>query len=296
MPDLSQQLVNGVFIGAVYALFAVGYTLVFGVLDILNLAHHAVFTAAAFICLTLVLRLGLPAPLALLAAMLISGCLGLLLDRIAFRPLRGRPDTHFSVMISSIGMGIIFESIVLGVYGAQVYRFPRTVFPEVVFQVAGARVSLLQFVIVGVALLMMAGLTFMLRATRLGKAIRAVAQNRRAASLLGIDVDRVIAVSFFLASALGGAAGVLSALAFNVLTPDMGRSIELKGLAVIIVGGMGSIPGAVLGGFLLGLTEVLSVAFTGQSNMRDAIAFTLLFLVLLLRPRGLLGARGLREA
>jgi branched-chain amino acid transport system permease protein len=266
------------------------------VLDILNLAHHAVFTAGAFICLSLVMTAGLPALPALLLATLFAGCLGLLLDRTAFRPLRRRPDTHFSALISSIGMGLIFESIVLGVYGAQLYRFPPGTFPEVVYEIAGARVSLLQITIVGIALAMMAGLTAMLRLTRLGKAIRAVAQDPRAASLLGVEVDRVVATSFFIASALGGAAGVLSALAFNVLTPEMGRSIELKGLAVIIVGGMGSVPGAVLGGLILGLTEVLSVAITGQSNARDAIAFTLLFLILLWRPTGLLGARGTREA
>jgi branched-chain amino acid transport system permease protein len=255
-----------------------------------------VFTAAAFVCLTLVLRLGLPALPALLLATLFAGCLGLLLERIAFRPLRSRPNTHLSALISSIGMGIIFESVVLGVYGAQLYRFPPGTFPDVVYQVAGARVTLLQLTIIGIGLVMMVGLTFLLRATRLGKAIRAVAQSPRAASLLGIDVDRVIATSFFIASALGGAAGILSGLAFNVLTPEMGRAIELKGLAVIIVGGMGSVPGAVLGGFVLGLTEVLSVAVTGQSNMRDAIAFSLLFLILLARPTGLLGARTAREA
>lgn len=293
---MTQQLVNGVFLGSVYALFAVGYTLIFGVLDLLNLAHHAVFTAGAFICLSLVLAAHLPVLPALLLATVFAGGLGLLLERIAFRPLRRRPDTHFSALISSIGMGIVFESIVLGVYGAQLFRFPAGTFPEVVYDVAGARVSLLQLTIVGIALAMMAGLTVLLRATRLGKAIRAVAQDPRAASLLGIDVDRVVATSFFIASALGGAAGVLSALAFNVLTPEMGRAIELKGLAVIIVGGMGSLPGAVLGGLILGLTEVLSVAITGQSSMRDAIAFTLLFLILLARPSGLLGARGTREA
>jgi branched-chain amino acid transport system permease protein len=293
---VAQQLVNGIFLGSVYALFAVGYTLIFGVLDILNLAHAAVFTAAAFACLTLVVRFGVPLLPALLLATLFAGCLGLLLDRVAFRPLRPRPDTHFSALISSIGMGIVFESIVLGIYGAQLYRFPPGTFPDVVYEVAGAKVSLLQLTIVAIALAMMAGLTLLLRVTRLGKAIRAVAQNPRAASLLGIDVDRTIAASFFIASALGGAAGVLSALAFNVLTPEMGRAIELKGLAVIIVGGMGSIPGAVLGGLILGLTEVLSIALTGQSNLRDAIAFSLLFLILLVRPTGLLGARGTREA
>jgi branched-chain amino acid transport system permease protein len=293
---LAQQLVNGLFTGSVYALFAVGYTLIFGVLDILNLAHQAVFTAAAFLCLTLVVRYHVPVLAGLPLAMLAAGVMGLLLDRIAFRPLRYRPDTHFSVLISSIGMGIIFESLILGAYGAQIYRFPQGTFPEVVYQVAGARISLLQVTVIGTALLMMAALTALLRATRFGKAIRAVAQDQRAAGLLGIDVDRIIAASFFIASALGGAAGVLSALAFNVLTPDMGRGVELKGLAVIIVGGMGSIPGAVLGGLILGFVEVLSVALSGQSQLRDAISFALLFVILLVRPRGLLGARGLREA
>src|SRR5919198_6260104 len=127
---MAQQLVNGVFLGSVYALFAAGYTLIFGVLDILNLAHHAVFTASAFICLTLVARLGLPILVALPLAMLAGGAMGLILDQIAFRPLRARPDTHFSVMISAIGMGIIFESIVLGVYGAQLFRFPAGTFPD----------------------------------------------------------------------------------------------------------------------------------------------------------------------
>src|SRR6476661_7853650 len=148
----AQQLINGLFAGSVYALFAVGYTLIFGVLDILNLAHQAVFTAAAFFCLTLVVRYHLPVLVGLPLAMLAAGVMGLLLDRIAFRPLRYRPDTHFSVLITSIGMGIIFESIVLGVYGAQVYRFPVGTFPDVVFQVAGARISLLQLTVIGAAL------------------------------------------------------------------------------------------------------------------------------------------------
>jgi branched-chain amino acid transport system permease protein len=237
-----------------------------------------------------------PLALALLAAMLFAGLLGLLIERAAVRPLRDRPDTHFSVMISTIGLAIIFESLILAAYGAQVFRFPPAAFPHVVYAIGGARVTLLQVAIVGISLAMTLALTLMLRVTRLGRGIRAVAQNRHAAALLGVDVDRIVAVSFFIASALGGAAGVLSAVAFNVLTPDMGRSIELKGLAVIILGGMGSITGAVLGGFLLGLIEVLSVAITGQSSMRDAIAFSLLFLILVIRPRGLLGARGLREA
>jgi branched-chain amino acid transport system permease protein len=140
----------------------------------------------------------------------------------------------------------------------------------------------------------MLGLTYLVRRTKLGLAMRAVAESPRAARLMGVDVERVIAQSFFISSALGGAAGVLFGLAFNSISPDMGRSIELKGLAVIIVGGMGSVPGAVLGGFALGLIEVLSVAISGQSSMRDAIAFACLFLILLVRPTGILGSRQAR--
>jgi branched-chain amino acid transport system permease protein len=160
----------------------------------------------------------------------------------------------------------------------------------------GASISQLQLLILAVAIVLMGLLQLIVRRTRLGAAMRAVAENERAARVLGINVERTIILTFALASALGGAAGVLYGLAFNSISPDMGRSIELRGLAVIIVGGMGSIPGAVIGGFLLGLVEVLSVAITGQSSYRDAIAFAALFLILIIRPSGLLGAPAVRDA
>src|SRR5207249_3640816 len=163
-------------------------------------------------------------------------------------------------------------------------------FPEQASSLGVATVSVIQVTILIVSVLLMVGLTYLIRRTRLGLAMRAVAENPRAARLLGVDVERVIAESFFISSALGGAAGVLFGLAFNSISPDMGRSIELKGLAVIILGGMGSIPGAVIGGFAL----VMSVALTGQSSMRDAIAFACLFLMLLVRPTGLLGVKQAR--
>ena len=220
MTDLSQQLVNGVFLGAVYALFAVGYTLIFGVLDILNLAHHAVFTAGAFICLVLVVRLGLPMPRGLPGGDgRLPGCWGCCSTALAVRPLRRRPDTHFSVLISTIGMGIVFESVILGVFGAQLYRFPPGTFPERVFDVRRGQGEPAADRHRGGGPADGAGAHPGPAATRWGQAVRAVAQNARAASLLGIDVERVIAGSFFIASALGGAAGILSALAFNVLDP-----------------------------------------------------------------------------
>jgi branched-chain amino acid transport system permease protein len=296
MDVLVQQLINGLFIGTVYGLFAVGYTLVFGVLDILNLAHAAVFTLGGLVALWLVEGAKLSIWAAFPLAVLFSGLLGLLLDRVAFAPLRSRPGTYFSGLISSIAMAIIFESAALGLFGARTVRFPAGTVPVHIWRFGGVTVTSLQVEIVLIVLLLMVALTVFLHRTRAGKAIRAVAESERTARLLGIHVDGIIASTFFISSALGGAAGVLFGLYFDALSPDMGRSIELKGLAVIILGGMGSIPGAILGGVAFGLSEVLTVAITGTSNLRDAIAFTLLFAILLLRPQGLLGRGRMREA
>jgi branched-chain amino acid transport system permease protein len=293
---LAQQLVNGLFIGSVYGLFAVGYTLVFGVLDILNLAHAAVFTLSGLIALWLVQAAGLSIWLAFPLATLFAGLLGLLLNQVAFVPLRKRADSQFSGLISSIAMAIIFEAVALGLFGARSVRFPQGTVSVHIWHVGGVTITSLQVGIVLVATLLMLVLTFFIQRTRTGKAVRTVAENERAAMLLGVNVNGIIAFTFFISSALGGAAGILYGLYFDSLAPDMGRSIELKGLAVIILGGMGSIPGAILGGLAFGLSEVLTVAISGTSNLRDAVAFTVLFAILLIRPSGLLGRGKTREA
>jgi len=289
-----QQIINGLFLGSIYALFALGYTLVFGVLDILNLAHAAVFMLASFAALALVGH-GLGILAAFPLAVLLAGVLGLVLERVAFRPLRGRADSNISGLISSLAMATFFEAVALQLWGPNISRFPFGTVPEKQVQVLGAVVSRLQLTIVAIALALFVALWWLVTRTRLGREIRAVAESPRAARILGVHVDRVIAASFFISSALGGAAGVLFGLAFNSISPDMGRSVELKGLAVIILGGMGSMTGAVIAGFLLGLTEVFVVAHFGASY-RDAISFAGLFLILVLRPRGLLGQAALREA
>jgi branched-chain amino acid transport system permease protein len=293
---LAQQLVNGVFIGSVYGLFAVGYTLVFGVLDILNLAHAAVFTLAGLSAVWLVQAGGMSIWTAFPLATLLAGLLGLLLNQVAFVPLRKRADSQFSGLISSIAMAIIFESAALGLFGARSVRFPQGTIAVQIWNVAGVTITSLQVGIVVTATLLMVVLHLFIRRTRTGKAIRAVAESERAAMLLGVNVNGIIAWTFFISSALGGAAGILYGLYFDSLGLDMGRSIELKGLAVIILGGMGSIPGAILGGVAFGLSEVLTVAVTGTSNLRDAVAFTVLFAILLIRPSGLLGRGKMREA
>jgi branched-chain amino acid transport system permease protein len=290
-----QQVINGLFLGSIYALFALGYTLVFGVLDILNLAHAAVFMLAAFVALTLVGSAGLHILVALPLAVVFAGVLGLVLERLAFRPLRGRADSNISGLISSLAMAAIFEAVAHEVWGPNISRFPFGTLPDEHIRVIGGVVSRLQLTIIGVALALFLALWWLVQRTRLGREVRAVAESPRAARILGVNVDRAIAAAFFVSSALGGAAGVLFGLAFNSVSPDMGRTIELKGLAVIILGGMGSMTGAVLAGFALGLVEVFVVAHLGGSY-RDAVSFAALFLILVLRPRGLLGAPSLREA
>jgi branched-chain amino acid transport system permease protein len=292
---VGQQVINGLFLGSIYALFALGYTLVFGVLDMLNLAHQAVFMLCAFVALSLVGFMHLHILVAFPVSVAVAGLLGVVIERIAFRPLRGRASSNISGLISSLAVATIFESIALGVWGPDVSRFPFHTVPERQLHLGGAVIQELQLVIIGVSVVMMVALTVLLRRTHLGRQIRAVAESGLAARVLGVDVDRVIAASFFISSALGGAAGVLFGLAFNSISPDVGRSVELKGLAVIIVGGMGSMPGAVAAGFALGLLEVFTVARFG-SSYRDAVSFAALFVVLLARPRGLFGTAPARVA
>lgn len=289
-----QQLLNGLFIGSIYALFAIGFTLVFGILDRLNLAHPAVFAASAFVGIELVATGGLSIWLALPAVFVVGGLLGLVIERVAFRPLKGRADAHFAGLISSIALGGMLIALLQWRYGAGTRRFPAQAFPDTRFTLLGAQVTLLQVAILVISVLLMVGLTLLVARSRLGRAMRAIAENPTAARVLGIDVDRVTATTFAISSALGAVAGALFAMNVNSAQLDMGSSIELKGLAVIIVGGMGSLPGALVGGLALGLAEVFAVQYVG-SSWRDLIAFGLLFTILLVRPQGLFGARRVRE-
>ena len=339
-----QQLINGLSSGAVYTLFALGFTLVFGVLDLLNLAHGATYMWGAFAGWVLVTRANLPIAVALPLAMLAAGLLAVLLDRLAFKPLRtlspgsgvlwagflllllalvvhwpapirlglgliavvvmvagiamdergvgpvvDRDVPHLAPIISSIGASIILVSIANGTFGTQQSRFPLTNFSLVRFQLgAGVSISLLQVTILVCAVILMVVLRWLIARTRMGRAIRSIAWNARTARLLGVDVDRVLAQTFFLSGALAGAAGVLFGLLFASVRPDMGDRIQILGLTVIIVGGMGSITGAIVGGFLIGLLETFSVAVVA-SSFRDAIVFFLLMIVLFVRPSGLFG-------
>ena len=296
-----QQVVNALWLGAVYSLFALGYTLVFSVLGILNLAYPSLYMWGAFAGLVAVNVFKLPIWLALPIAMLTSGLLGMLLDQLAFKPLRKRNAPELAAVIASIGASIVLVNVAQGVFQAQVSRFPFDTFPVKVFEIAvpgetsGVTITLLQITILGISLAIMLLLRWLIRGTRHGQAMRAVAFNPATAARLGIPVERIILQTSFIAGALGGAAGVLLGLAFNAISPFMGGPMNLKGLTVIILGGLGNIEGAVLGGFILAFSEVMSVAYL-SSDLRDAVAFILLILILLFRPNGLLGRSTARRA
>ena len=286
---MADQIYNAVFIGSIYALFALGFTLVFSVLDILNLAHPALFTLGAFTAL-FAMQQGVPAALAVIVAFVVCGIAGVIVDRLAFAPLRRRSAPPLSAMISSIGISLILIRLIQLKYGPDLQAYPAGTLPAAVFSVGGLQLDTLRSVIIALAIGLMLGLTYLVRRTRLGRELRALAENPRAARLLGIDVERAIAATFFLSAGLGGVAGTLYGFATNAPFSQMGLAFELKAFAVMIVGGMGSIPGAVLGAYLLSFGEIASLSFL-PTELRDAFAYGLLLVVLLVRPSGILGQR-----
>jgi len=292
---LEQQLLNALTLGSVYALFALGFTLVFGVLAVINLAHGAVFMVGSYAALAMVSHLNAPLWVAMLGAMLGSGIIGLLVDVLILKPLRARNAPHLAPMIATIGVGIMLTSSAQGLFGAEVLRFPEDILPAGEFLVGDVHVRALEIAIVAIAFLLMAVLFITLKRTQLGRALRAIAESPKAAYLLGINVEGLFHVTSFVTAALGGIAGVLIGLNFNAITPQMGQPMLHKGIAVIILGGMGDIRGALIGGLFLGFAEVISKAYL-SSQMGDAVAFGLLFLILLVRPSGLFGRKLERKA
>jgi branched-chain amino acid transport system permease protein len=283
-----EQLINGITLGSIYAIVALGYTLVFGVLDIINMAHGEIFMFGAFVGMLVVTKAGAPLPVAFLAAIAVTGAMGFLLERFALRPLRGRRGAaSLASLISTIGVSILLENVAHRVFGAGNHLF-ETPFAEIRFRVGPVDVFLVQAAILVISLLLMSALSLWLARTRGGKALRATAEDITTAGLLGIDTDRMITATVVLASAMGGVAGVLVGMAFNYINNQIGLSMGLKGLAIIIFGGMGSVYGAMAGGLILGLSETFVVAY-GSSGYRDAIAFVIIIAVLLVRPQGLFG-------
>ncbi|MEU6860238.1 branched-chain amino acid ABC transporter permease [Glycomyces sp. NPDC046736] len=289
-----QQLANGVFAGSIYALFAIGFTLVFGILRHLNLAHAAIFTAGAFVGIEIATRTGMPIWVLFPVVAAVGALAGLLLERVAFRPLAGRDDEHFAGLISSVAFGGVLIALIQARYGTEPKSFKQDYFPNQLFEFGGIRVTLTQLVTLGLALVLMLGLAWLVSATPLGRAMRAVAENPTAAKVVGVNVHSVTAGTYALSSALGTVAGALLALNLGQADRGLGLSIELIGFAVIILGGLGSLWGAMAAGIVLGLAEALTIHYF-DSTWKGLVPFALLFLVLVIRPRGLFGHVKVRE-
>lgn len=281
-----RQLVNGIILGSAYSLIALGLTLVFGVLRVINLAQGELFMVGAFAGL-LCLQASLGLPLALIAALAVAGLLGLMMYWLVLRPLPMNADPHVP-MIGTIGAAIIIQQLAARLFSARQHPYPTPEFLRCRLDLGLLQLECLNIFIFAFALLVMLGLVVLILHTRLGLAIRAVAENARMAGLMGINGTWTIAAVFAISSVLAGIAGVLVGMYFNNVSPYIGVPIGLKGLAAVIVGGLGSVPGAVIAGFIIGVAEVMSGTYVA-SSWRDAIAFLVMITILLMRPSGLFG-------
>lgn len=291
MQELLQQLWNGLAIGSVYALVAVGYTLVFGVLKFINFAHGSVLTLGAYVALLTTLPRVVPFPVAFALSMVFSGLFAMLTEMRAYRPLREKGAPRLNLLITSIGVSLLVENTIVVFFSADFHMFPR-ILPGEPIKLASVMFPSVDLVLVGAAVALMSALSYFVNRTLMGMSIRALAMDRDAAALMGINVNRTIGYTFFIAGVLASAAGVLIGLKFNV-NPYLGGLFGLKSFAAAVVGGIGSIPGAYLGGYLIGFLETLGAGYV-SSNYKDAVAFVLLVLVLLFKPSGLLG-KGIQE-
>jgi branched-chain amino acid transport system permease protein len=318
-----QQLFNGLTLGAVYAIVALGYTMVYGIIQLINFAHGEVVMIGAMVAFTVINLLaaaGLPPVVVVLIGM---GCaipvcmlVGYAMERLAYRPLRRAP--RLAPLITAIGVSIILQHLAMLVWSRNVLAFPQII-PIQTYTVLGATVTQVQLAIVGLCVLMMAGLAALVYRTRLGTAMRATAQNPQVAGLMGVDINRVIAFTFLIGAALGAVAGVMVGTYYGVAQYTMGSILGLKAFAAAVLGGIGNIPGAMVGGLLLGVVEALGAGYIGDftdlchlaglsawlterceadghfilfgSNYQDVFAFVVLILVLVIRPSGLLGER-----
>jgi branched-chain amino acid transport system permease protein len=299
-----QQLINGIVLGSIYALVALGYTMVYGILGLINFAHGEVVMVGAMVALTVIqVLLGagspLPAPLilalGLAAAIAVCMALGFTIERVAYRPLRNSP--RLAALITAIGVSILLQNAAMIIWGRQYHSFPALL-PDTPHQIGGAAINDLQILIVLLACAIMGGLLFLVHRTRLGRAMRATSQNPEVAGLMGVNINTVIAVTFVIGSALAAVAGIMVSAYYGIAHYFMGFMLGLKAFTAAVLGGIGNLAGAMLGGLLLGIIESLGAGYIGPltggflgSHYQDVFAFLVLILVLVFRPSGLLGER-----
>jgi branched-chain amino acid transport system permease protein len=297
-----QQIINGLTLGSVYAVVALGYTMVYGIIQLINFAHGEVVMIGAMVAFSVITALAgtaLPPVLivfaAILAAVPVCMLVGYAMERIAYRPLRGAP--RLAPLITAIGISIILQHVALLVWSRNPLAFPQII-PLASFDVGGAIITGVQIAIILTSVLMMGALTLMVYRTKLGVAMRATSQNPQVAGLMGIDIDRIIAFTFVVGAALGAIAGVMVGTYYGVAHYSMGSLLGLKAFSAAVLGGIGNLAGAMLGGILLGIVEALTAGYIGDltnnvfgSNYQDVFAFLVLIAVLVFRPSGLLGER-----
>ena len=308
-----QQFLNGLSIGSIYAIFALGYTLVYSILGIINLAHGAIFTLGAYFAYALMggsfgfngllanaaLPIKLPFAIALILGSTLAGLIGVVMERIAFQPLRRQGSDPLLTVVSSLGVAVVIVNLIQYLVGAESYTYPADTYgnlpPSINFGTPEKEIPIrtVQIIIFAVSVAIVAIITYFINRTKYGKAMQAIAEDPTTASLLGLNSDRFIILTFFISSFLAGLAGTLVASSVSIAGPYFGIAFGLRGLAVIVLGGLGSIPGAVLGGLLIGLVEAFVPA--EYSGYKEAVAYGILFIMLLVRPQGLLGRRFIQK-
>jgi len=289
---LEQQIINGLMLGASYAMVAIGYTLIFGVLRLLHFAHGEVFMLGAFFGLHIVLAFaGANIYFAIAGAMIGTGIIGALIVLVAVRPVDNKYP--LAPLISTIGVTIVIQNLAITIFGGSLVSFPARINPEL-YQIGDLTISSVQIFILVVALVLMFSMWYLIEKTKIGRAIRATSESHEIASLLGVNVNFIVLFVFVLASCLAGAAGVLDGVKNSNVSPFMGLEVAVKALVCMLLGGLGNIFGALVAGFLLGTVEILSSAYLG-SGLRDFLTFVILITILLFRPTGLFGTRVVRD-
>lgn len=287
-----QQLVNGLTLGGVYALIAVGYTMVYGIIELINFAHGEIYMLGAFLAFSFVTILNLPFPLAILLSVSCCALFGVILEFIAYRPLRKAP--RLAALITAIGASLFLQNMALMIWGGRLKTYPKGTIPDVfksaLFYLGDVKVSLLQYNIITITIFLMFCLHILITQTKIGTAMRACAQDKTTASLMGINVNRVISFTFAVGSGLGAVAGIIVGVYYNAIFPMMGYTAGVKAFAAAVLGGIGNIPGAMFGGFVLGIAESYGAGYL-SSGYRDGIAYAIMILVIIFRPSGLLGRK-----
>lgn len=285
MSQFLQQVINGLSLGSIYALIALGYTMVYGIIKLINFAHGDIYMLGAYVAFITTTYFGFSFFPAMIASMVVCGILGVLIERIAYKPLRHA--TRIAALITAIGVSYVLEYTTQYVMGSEVKTYP-TLLSNFSFSLGPVTISMQQVYIFTITIVLMIALQLIIKKTKMGRAMRAVSVDEDAAKLMGINVDTTISFTFLLGSSLAGVAGILVGIYYNSIDPLMGMVPGLKAFIAAVFGGIGSVPGAMIGGLFIGIAETMVVAY-GSSLYRDAIVYLILILILIIKPDGLLG-------